>query len=153
MPSACIVDADGNPSDDPAAILGGALLPLGGLDHGHKGFGLMLWSELFTTALGGWGRADHPDDGDANSVLAQVIDPEAFGSTDELRRQADHLVGLCRETPTRPGDPPVRIPGERALALKRRQLTEGVVLSPLILPALEPWASRLDVALPAPLAD
>jgi L-lactate dehydrogenase len=153
LPSACIVKADGNPSDDPAAILGGALLPLGGLDHGHKGYGLMLWSELFATGLGGWGRADSPDDGDANSVLAQVIDPEAFGSTEELRRQADHLVRRCREMPTRAGDPPVRVPGERSLALKRRQLAEGVVLSPLILPALEPWAERLGVALPAALGD
>jgi L-lactate dehydrogenase len=153
MPSACILDGDGNPSDDPAAVLGGALLPLGGLDHGHKGYGLMLWSELFTTALGGWGRADSPDDGDANSVLAQVIDPDALGSAEEFRRQADDLVRRCREMPTRAGDPPVRVPGERSLALKRRQLAEGVALSGHILPALEPWAERLEVALPVPLAD
>ena len=65
---------------------------------GHKGYGLMLWNELFTTALGGWGRADNPDDGDANSVLVQVIDPEAFGSLEAFKRQADHLVHLCHVT-------------------------------------------------------
>jgi hypothetical protein len=47
----------------------------------------------------------------------------------------------------------VRIPGERALALKRRQLAEGVALSPLILPALELWALKLGVAVPAALGD
>jgi L-lactate dehydrogenase len=149
-PTRCIVDRDGNPTDDPKAVLEGGLLPLGGLDHGHKGYGLMLWSELFTTALGGWGRADHPEDGDANSVLVQVLDPELFGSLEEFKRHADHLVRLCRDTPTRPGDPPVRVPGERALALKRRQLAEGVALFPLILPQIEPWAVKLHVPMPEP---
>jgi hypothetical protein len=70
-----------------------------------------------------------------------------------LAGRADYLAQLCRETPTRPGDPPVRIPGERALALKRRQLAEGVAVSPLILPALELWALKLGVAVPAALGD
>jgi L-lactate dehydrogenase len=147
----CIVDRDGNPTDDPKAVLEGGLLPLGGLDHGHKGYGLMLWSELFTTALSGWGRLDSPVDGDANSVFLQVIDPEVFGSLEMFKRQADHLIELCRSTLTRPGDPPVRVPGERALAFKRQQLEEGVSLLPRILPGLEPWATKLRVAMPEPL--
>jgi L-lactate dehydrogenase len=153
MPTKCIIDREGNLTDDPKAALEGALLPLGGLDHGHKGYGLMLWNELLATALGGWGRADDPDDGDANSVLVQVMDPEAFGSLEAFKRQADYLVHLCRKTPTRPGDPPVRTPGERALALRRRQLAEGVALSPLIISSIEPWAAKLSVPMPSPSED
>jgi LDH2 family malate/lactate/ureidoglycolate dehydrogenase len=42
----------------------------------------------------------------------------------------------------------VRLPGERALALKRRALAEGVRLHPGIMSALRPWAEKLGVAIP-----
>ena len=45
--AAWYVDADGRPTDDPAVINTnppGAILPIGGLDHGHKGYGLGLIS-------------------------------------------------------------------------------------------------------------
>src|SRR5690606_17035590 len=38
IPDGWAIDADGNPTNDPAAALEGALLPIGG----HKGFGLGL---------------------------------------------------------------------------------------------------------------
>ena len=46
----------------------------------------------------------------------------------------------------------MRLPGERALALKREQLERGVALYPSILPALEPWAEKLGVEVPRPMA-
>jgi len=50
-----------------------------------------------------------------------------------------------------PGDParPVRLPGERGLALKTRQLAQGVALQSDIMPALRSLASRLGVPMPA----
>jgi hypothetical protein len=41
------------------------------------------------------------------------------------------------------------MPGERALKLREQQLVEGVVLRAEIMPALEPWAKKLGVAMPA----
>jgi LDH2 family malate/lactate/ureidoglycolate dehydrogenase len=43
----------------------------------------------------------------------------------------------------------VRLPGQRGLALKREQLQYGITLHEDILPALAPWAGKLEVALPA----
>ena len=40
------------------------------------------------------------------------------------------------------------MPGERALRLREQRLAEGVVLHPEIMPALEPWAKKLGVAMP-----
>jgi len=40
------------------------------------------------------------------------------------------------------------MPGERALKLREQRLAEGVALHADILPALEPWAKKLGVALP-----
>jgi L-lactate dehydrogenase len=43
----------------------------------------------------------------------------------------------------------VRLPGEHGLALAQRQRDTGVALYPAIMPALEPWATKLGVPLPA----
>ena len=49
------------------------------------------------------------------------------------------------------GKPPVRLPGDGALARKRAALAEGVPLYPGILPSLEPIAQELGVAMPQPI--
>jgi L-lactate dehydrogenase len=46
----------------------------------------------------------------------------------------------------------VRLPGEQGLARKRRALAAGLSVYPGIMAALEPWAEKLEVALPAPIA-
>ena len=63
FPGVWALDAAGTPTDDPAAFLAdppGTLLPTGGTDHGHKGYGLALMVEALTQGLGGFGRADGP---------------------------------------------------------------------------------------------
>jgi LDH2 family malate/lactate/ureidoglycolate dehydrogenase len=47
------------------------------------------------------------------------------------------------------GDP-VRLPGQRALALKRQALASGAQLREGIIDSLRPHAERLDVGMPAP---
>lgn len=153
FPGAWAVDADGRPTDDPTAVLAdppGALLPLGGLDHGHKGYALGLLVEALTGGLAGHGRAD-AHEGWAANVLVQVLDPEAFGGRDAFVRQAGFLADACRASPPRDPDAPVRLPGEAAQRLRARQLAEGVALHPGVLDALAPWCARLDVTPPAAL--
>lgn len=145
-----LLDAAGQPTPDPAALFTdppGSILPLGGLDSGHKGYALGLLVEALTAALGGFGRAD-PSEGWGAAVFLQVIDPAAFGGLDEFLRQTTWLADAARASPPVPGTDAVRLPGARGLALRRRQLAEGVALYPSIMPALAPWAERLGV--PAP---
>jgi L-lactate dehydrogenase len=149
-----IVDADGRATDDPAVLSAerpGAMLPLGGLELGHKGFSLALIVEALTSALSGHGRSEKPTPW-TSSVFLQVIDPDAFGGRDAFVREMQHVVELCHDTPVAPGNPPVRLPGEGALARRRRQIREGVELHENILPALRPWAERFAVTLPQQLS-
>ncbi|MDE2002172.1 MAG: Ldh family oxidoreductase [Betaproteobacteria bacterium] len=148
LPHPWIQDAQGHPTRDPAVLFSeprGTLLPLGGLDAGHKGFALALLVEALTAGLAGHGRAD-PAEGWGATVFVQALDPAAFGGLDAFTRQTDWLVRACHEATPRPGDLPVRLPGERALALHRKQSAEGVLLYASILPALAPWAEKLGVA-------
>ena len=150
LPHPWLQDAQGNATDDPAVLFTepkGTLLPLGGLDAGHKGYSLALLIECATAALAGFGRAD-PSEGWGATVFVQVLDPEAFGGVAGFTHQADWLVDACHDAKPRPGGPRVRLPGERGMQLYREQQAGGVALFEGIMPSLLPWADKLGVTAP-----
>ena len=153
LPGTWLLDNQGNPSDDPNALFTdppGSVLPLGGIDLGYKGFALGLLVEALTSALAGYGRADQPSNWGA-SVFLQVIDPQAFGGLTAFVQETEWLAEASRNNPTKPGSPPVRLPGSRALQRRSEQVQNGVTLHPAIMPALQSWADKLGVAVPNPL--
>ncbi len=146
LPGAWLVDAEGRASDDPAvASAGGALLPVGGLDHGHKGFALSLMVEALTQGLGGYGRAEKPTDwGAAVTVIAFA--PALFAGLTPFLAQVDWLADACRAATSRDPAVPVRMPGEAALARKARALKEGVELHPEVAAQIAALAEKHGVA-------
>jgi LDH2 family malate/lactate/ureidoglycolate dehydrogenase len=153
LPHPWLQDAVGRETDDPDALFAdppGTILPIGGLEYGHKGYGLALVIEALTQGLAGYGRADAPS-GWGASVFVQVIDPNAFGGVAAFTRQTSWTAAASREVRPRPGVERVRLPGERALARKRTALQEGVSLYPGIVAELAKWAERLGVRVPRPL--
>ncbi len=150
LPHQWLMDSEGKPTDDPAEFFEdppATILPLGGMDTGYKGFGLGLVAEILTSGLSGHGRADQPDDWGA-SVFLQIIDPGAFGGIDNFKRQAQYLVDTFQKS--QPIDPnhPVRIPGSRALMLRKKRMTEGVELDQTVIKSLKEWAEKLEVTFP-----
>ena len=150
LPHHWLIDETGVATDDPAVLHAphkGTILPLGGLDAGHKGYGLALLVEALTAGLAGHGRAD-PLEPLGASVFLQILDPQAFGGGDAFRRQMDWVAQACVDNPPRRGFDRVRLPGQSGLLRRERQLREGVALEPSILPALAPWAEKFGIALP-----
>jgi L-lactate dehydrogenase len=150
LPGAWLIDAEGAATDDPSVAFDeprGALLPLGGLDAGYKGFGLALMIEAMTAGLAGFGRAD-PRESWGGTVFVQAIDPDAFGGSADFLRQMDHMVEISHASRPRPGAERVRVPGEAGMGRLAEQRAHGVALYPSILPALLPWSARLGVAPP-----
>jgi LDH2 family malate/lactate/ureidoglycolate dehydrogenase len=153
LPGKWLIDRDGHASDDPQILAegrGGSLMTLGGLDLGHKGFALALLVEALTSALAGFGRAD-PETRWGASVFLQILDPAAFGGREAFLRETTFLARACQDTPVPPGKPPVRIPGQGALARRARQLAHGVELHPTIMPMLLPWSQKFAVTPPTPI--
>ncbi len=152
LPGPWLIDNQGRASDDPGVLETdppGALLALGGLDRGHKGFALALMIEALTSGLPGYGRADSPTNWGAG-VFLQIIDPEAFGGIAAFTRQTGWLAEACRAAAVPDGQSPVRMPGDGALARRRQALAEGVLLYPTIMNSLAPWNEKLDVEPPSP---
>ncbi|HLZ67372.1 MAG TPA: Ldh family oxidoreductase [Aliidongia sp.] len=143
-----LLDSDGRPTRDPAVMERaedrGSLLLLGGLEAGHKGFGLALMVEALTQGLSGFGRKDRPTRWGA-SVYLQLFDPGAFAGDDALREQMDFLVAECQANA--PIDPhrPVRLPGEQTARNIERHRLEGVPVTLQTAAALSRWADRLQV--------
>ncbi|HLZ66597.1 MAG TPA: Ldh family oxidoreductase [Aliidongia sp.] len=145
-----LLDNQGRPSTDPEAIFTeppGSVLPLGGLDAGHKGYGIGMMVELLTGCLSGHGRAE-PGDGWSAAVFLLVVDPAAFGSDEAYLRQVTALATACRASPPRPGFDRVRLPGEASAERRAAQLRDGMAIDPAILVALRPWAEKFAVPWP-----
>ncbi|MEJ7929829.1 Ldh family oxidoreductase [Ramlibacter sp. AN1015] len=143
---AWLQDREGRPTDDPAALGAGkgTILPLGGKDNGHKGYGLSLMVEALTAGLSGHGR------GDANApwgatLFVQVLEPQAFAGVSAFNDKMEWVAEHCRANPPLEAGEPVRTPGERGLALRREQLAKGLALDEDTVAGLRSWAARLDV--------
>src|SRR5262245_1392770 len=142
LPGLWALDAEGNPTDDPKALTeGGTILPAGGLDHGHKGYGWALIAEALTQGLAGFGRAEDPK-GWGACAFVEVIDPGAFGGRNAFLREMTWLADAIHRSPARPGMERVRLPGDNAAARRREALERGVELYPGVLDALRPAAEK-----------
>jgi len=140
----------GEASRDPAVLNTsppGSILPLGGMEAGHKGYGLALQVEALTAGLSGHGRAD-PSEGWGATVFVQVFDPAAFAGLAPFERQMSYLVKASRDSRPVDASRPVRLPGERGLKRKGEQMASGVSLNAGIEQALKQKAVELGLNFP-----
>jgi LDH2 family malate/lactate/ureidoglycolate dehydrogenase len=149
-----LMDADGQPTTDPRVMEQteprGTLLLLGGLEYGHKGFGLALMVEALTQGLSGFGRKDTETRWGGN-VFLQVLDPEAFAGREAFLDQMDHLTEQCHANAPLQEGAPVRMPGEQAERNIAAARERGVTLADTVVQQLAATAERLGVAMPAAL--
>jgi L-lactate dehydrogenase len=146
-----LIDHKGRASDDPNTLLGnpkGSILPLGGADRGHKGYGLFFMAYALAAGLSGFGTPSSPR-GLSSAVFLQLIDPARFAGRAAFERELDAIIEACHASPAAPGGEPVRVPGERAMKTYRDSEANGVALFPTVLKALAPWAEKLKVPMPS----
>lgn len=141
-------DADGNATDDPLVLKDkGTLLPTGGLDHGHKGYGMALLVESLSQGLTGYGRGNAEKRWGA-ATYVQVMQPEMFAGLAPFNERTSFIVSLAHGSRPHPDHDAVRLPGENALRRKREALADGVALFPGLMDKLRAQAQRLGVAAP-----
>lgn len=127
LPAGWALDSQGQPTTDPMAALGGALLPFGG----HKGSALSVMIELLAGPLIGdcLGHQTRPADGSPegkpqHGEFILAIDPARFlgAEVDARLAQAELLFkGII--------DQGARLPSQRRHAARQRSQLEGVEIS------------------------
>ncbi len=153
FPEPWLLDAEGIPTDDPAVIFAdppGTVLPIGGLQAGHKGYGIGMMVELLTGCLSGHGRAE-PKDGWSASVLIMAIEPRAFGPVEAYEKQVSALVEACLGSPAREDFDRVRLPGQASAERRRDCERDGIPIGPGLLAGWQPWCEKLGLQLPDPI--
>jgi LDH2 family malate/lactate/ureidoglycolate dehydrogenase len=131
MPEGWAIDSEGRPITDPDVYFAteGAILPLGSTAANgvHKGFGLLLVSDILTGLLSGDGgsmlrkRGEH-----THAFCALRIDafPTGGGFTDLM----DEMVEKLHATPTVQGVDRIRYPGERGNRTHKERSASGIPL-------------------------
>lgn len=149
LPGKWVMDSQGQVTDDPTVLMNGngTLLPIGGLDHGHKGYAMALLVEAMTQGLSGYGRRNHPTGISMNTFL-QVIDPAAFGGRKEFAAETDWLMEACRSNPPRAGVERVRVPGDMASQRREEANRTGVPLNDEIVAGLVDLAEAFQLRVP-----
>jgi hydroxycarboxylate dehydrogenase B len=114
-PEGTLLSPDGVPTTDPAVLYEdppGTILPLGGMQLGHRGFGLGLLVEAFATLLARDETDDRDRKGSNLAVLAVSVDADFASRTDRL---IEYVRGA------KPIEPavPVMVPGEREYRRRR----------------------------------
>lgn len=119
------LDANGNPTNDAKAILGGAVLPMGE----HKGAGLAVMFELLTAALAGAAFTQQIRSNDSSGLDPQAskifiaLNPAAFIEPVAFQQQTAAFIAYLKEDAA-----PFSYPGERGWETRDKQLATGVEL-------------------------
>jgi uncharacterized oxidoreductase len=128
LPDEWVITKEGVPSRDPNAYYdGGAILPMGGLSGGHKGYSLSFMALLFGGLLGAMGSGEGGEMGlSIGGASITVVDLEAMAPTAEVRAQVEALVGRMKDTPPMEGSSGVLYPGEIEATTRQERLAKGV---------------------------
>lgn len=152
VPEGWVVDANGEPSTDPAVSRsGGGLELLGGRVAGHKGYALALMIDTLGILAGNgsgiWQRGA-PGTWTQGQWFAAwrvdlFLDPAEFRA--ELLRLAEYLHAV----PTRSGGR-LALPGERRAACRVERSAAGIPLRPAVVEELRQLAAETGVPFPEP---
>jgi LDH2 family malate/lactate/ureidoglycolate dehydrogenase len=127
VPSGWLVDKDGNPTTDPNDFFaGGALLPLGGLEGGHKGYGLGTMVDVFAGILTGLGWGIDPAAKHNDGSLFIAINVAAFRPLEEFKTEVTDFAKFLKTSRPAQGFKEVLYPGEIEWLRTQERLRTGI---------------------------
>ncbi|KAI0178783.1 malate dehydrogenase [Hypoxylon sp. FL1284] len=139
------LDAEGRPTDDPAAALEGVMLPMGG----PKGSALAIMMDVFSGVFSGSafaGRVTGPYDTSREADVGHfvvVIKPDLFVSLDEFREHMDVLYQRVVGSEPAAGVDRVYFPGEIEQLTEEERKKTGIPLVQAEVDALNEEARKV----------
>ncbi len=138
LPKGWVSDENGQDCDDANRVLnniigklGGGIFPLGGWETStgsHKGYGLGIIVELFTSIFAGGTTSPHvKNSGNADtSFCLWAIDYGIFGDKKEIKNRMSQLLQELRESPKADGRDRIYTHGEIEVESMREKLKSGI---------------------------
>ncbi|KAK7744403.1 hypothetical protein SLS62_010193 [Diatrype stigma] len=139
------LDAEGRPTDDPAAALEGVMLPMGG----PKGSALAIMMDVFSGVLTGSAFAGHvtgPYDPSKPSDVGHflvAIKPDLFVGLDEFRQRMDYLYQRVVGSEKAAGVERIYFPGEIEQLTQEERERTGIPFVQAEIDALNEEARRV----------
>jgi LDH2 family malate/lactate/ureidoglycolate dehydrogenase len=149
MPTNWAITPDGQTTDDPAAAMDGALLPMGE----YKGYALSLITDVLTGVLsgGGYGVIPYSDPARqevAHQFIAYHID--WFMERSQFYANLHDFIRMVKASRPRPGVKEILLPGELEWRRQQEKLRDGAPLDPEVYDDLRRLADEVGVAWPRP---
>ncbi|KAK1530398.1 malate/L-lactate dehydrogenase [Colletotrichum costaricense] len=139
------LDAEGRPTDDPTAALGGVMLPMGG----PKGSALAIMMDVFSGVFSGSAFAGHVTNPYDPSKPADVghflvaIKPDLFMSLDDFRERMDYLYQRVVGSDKAAGVDRIYFPGEIEQLQQQEREKTGIPLVQAEIDALNEEATKV----------
>lgn len=153
LPEGWMIDSEGKPVTDAERIWSSenpaAVLPLGGLEFGHKGFGLGFMVDCLAGGLSAAGCSREQPTRGASGFLAIAIKIEDFVPLEEFEQEVDHLAAWLKACPTMPDVDEVYLPGEIENRRLEQGLRNGLVLDEPTWIGIMELANELNLSVPA----
>ena len=160
IPDGWLVDAAGQSSNDPHQLYAtppGALLPLGGMAGGHKGYGLGFMVDVFAGALSAAGcpHGGTFDPLHGSGLFLLVIDIERFRVAREFIDQVSGMADYVRSSKPAAGFERILIPGEYEHEQRERRRKQGIDIPNSVWQAFRAVAKRFhneqhEILIPVP---
>ena len=113
---------------------GGGIMPLGGKEEisgGHKRYGYGMLVEIFCSILSGGCTSNHTFTGGKTGICHSfiAIDPDIFGSADEIKEHFSSFLNELRCLPLAEGADRIYTHGEKEAEAMRFNMENGIPVS------------------------
>lgn len=152
MPEGWMIDSDGKPVTDPNHFRertdDTAVMPLGGFQFGHKGFGLGFMVDAIAGGLSwaGCTRAEPTRGGSGIVMIAIKIDD--FVDLEVYLREIEYMIEWVKSSARLPGVDEIYVPGEFEERNLERRTREGISIEEPTWNAIVEKAKELGVHVP-----
>lgn len=148
LPEGWAIDSEGRPITDAGVYFAteGAILPLGSTPANgvHKGFGLLLVSDILTGLLSGDGGSMLRKKG-AHTHVFCALRIDAFPTGGAFTDLMDEMIGKLHATPTVAGVDRIRYPGERGNLAYAERRANGIPLRQTVVDDLKSMSDTLGI--------
>ena len=153
MPEGWMIDSEGNTVTDPNAFIDRhddtAVMPVGGFQFGHKGFGLGFMIDAIAGGLSWAGCSRQEPTRGASGIVMIAIKIQDFIDLDIYQQETEYLTEWIKSSEKLPGVDEVFAPGEFEERSREQRMRDGIPIEERTWDRLVEAAASYGVSAPA----